>query len=173
MRIHIDPEKQQTTILVFRTKGISPETHEEMKELRQLLRRLRDARDRDLDRRSLQARQDVEWGLDGLHHSRNSVVQLSAIAVAIPCSWLAVEMKKAREQGQVVEEIQRLGGRIVYDYEDRPGATPVPPGLIWLQTLLHEEFFADVVGVAGAQLASAVSQAKVPERRETLGSYAD
>ena len=32
------------------------------------------------------------------------------VVVALPCSWLAVEMKKAREQKKVVEEIYGMAG---------------------------------------------------------------
>ena len=39
------------------------------------------------------------------------------VAVALPCSWLAVEMKAAREQANSVGAIRMLGGRITYDYE--------------------------------------------------------
>ena len=35
------------------------------------------------------------------------------VAVAIPCSWLAVEMKRAREQREAVEGIVRLGGGVL------------------------------------------------------------
>ena len=32
------------------------------------------------------------------------------VAVALPCSWLAEEMKKAREQSQAVRAIEKLSG---------------------------------------------------------------
>jgi hypothetical protein len=70
----------------------------------------------------------------------------AVVVIAVPFSWLAVEMKKAKEQQEVVEEIHRLGGRTVYDYEEPPRATPVPAPHrpMWLQKLLDEDFFSDV-----------------------------
>lgn len=53
----------------------------------------------------IQARQDVEWGLDGLHHSRNSVVQLSAIAVAIP--WSVCQQMIAGVRGVSAKQLKR------------------------------------------------------------------
>ena len=49
-----------------------------------------------------------------------------AVVVAIPCSWLATEMKKAREQREAVEGIWKAGGMVSYDYQLDPdgGVTP-------------------------------------------------
>jgi hypothetical protein len=38
-----------------------------------------------------------------------------AIAVAVPCSWLAVEVKIAKEQRETVNEIKKRGGKVAYD----------------------------------------------------------
>jgi hypothetical protein len=38
------------------------------------------------------------------------------LAVAIPASWLAVEMKWVREQREAVAAIEKLGGGVKYDY---------------------------------------------------------
>ena len=46
------------------------------------------------------------------------------LAVALPCSWLAVEMKAAREQQSAAEAIKKLGGRV-----ERSG----PSGPNWLR----------------------------------------
>jgi hypothetical protein len=57
------------------------------------------------------------------------------IAVAIPCSWLAVEMKRAREQKAAVEAIYHFGGKVFYQYSycsDRS-----------LTNLLSHEFLAE------------------------------
>ena len=44
------------------------------------------------------------------------------VVVAIPCSWLATEMKKAREQAEFVRAIQEEGGYVSWDYEkDKQG----------------------------------------------------
>ncbi len=67
------------------------------------------------------------------------------VVVALPCSWLAVEMKNAREQKKTVAAIEKLGGNIEYDYES--GQTQEPPGPAWLRRLLENDFFASVVQV--------------------------
>jgi hypothetical protein len=74
------------------------------------------------------------------------------LVVAIPCSWMAVETKNARQQGEAVEEIKKLGGQVVYDYQVfqpfnslRPPSGPPEPA--WLRNPLGEDFFATAVGV--------------------------
>ena len=43
---------------------------------------------------------------------------LLTLVVAIPCSWLATEVKQAREQREVVKWIESAGGGVVlYDYQ--------------------------------------------------------
>ena len=70
------------------------------------------------------------------------------VAVALPCSWLAVEMKKASEQREAVGAIKKAGGGVLYDWQfDANGATnsnSEPPGPIWLRSLLGEDFFQSV-----------------------------
>jgi hypothetical protein len=73
------------------------------------------------------------------------------VVVAIPFSWLGVEMKRAREQREAVEEIQKLGGEVQYDREFSESLAlmpnPAPPKLVWLQAFLDGDFFDNVVGV--------------------------
>jgi hypothetical protein len=99
------------------------------------------------------------------------------IVVAIPCSWLAVELKWAREQKEAVEAIRKAGGGFVlYDFSyngfdisgiliffrnstvratdgtDSPVTSiPVtgngPASPIWLWNLLGHDFFHDVTAV--------------------------
>jgi hypothetical protein len=80
---------------------------------------------------------------------------VATVVVAIPFSWLAVEMKRAREQREVVEAIRKLGG-VGYFHELY---TPFPemPGPVWLQKCLGTDFFADVFQVAlhGTQVTDA------------------
>ena len=45
---------------------------------------------------------------------------LLAVVVAVPCSWLATEMKAAREQREAVEEIAKLAWSVVYSFEPQP-----------------------------------------------------
>jgi hypothetical protein len=61
------------------------------------------------------------------------------VAVAIPFSWLAVEMKKAREQREAVDRIDNSGGRVFYDYIN--GIHRTEPGLNQLIGLLSDDFF--------------------------------
>ena len=71
------------------------------------------------------------------------------VAVAIPCSWMATEMKAAKRQKEVVEEIENVGVSVRYDWEvgaDRilqPNAQPPEPA--WLRNLLGAGFFDNVV----------------------------
>jgi len=74
------------------------------------------------------------------------------VAVAIPCSWLAMKMREAERQRKTVEAIHKAGGPFYYDYQptDR---FPVPwwtelSGPAWLVRLVGVDFFADVVGVS-------------------------
>jgi hypothetical protein len=76
------------------------------------------------------------------------------VAVAIPCSWLAVEMKKAKEQAEAVQAIESEGGGVYYDIL---GGEPPEPAR--LRGLLGDNFFRNVfavqflgVRVAGAGL---------------------
>ena len=82
----------------------------------------------------------------------DSVAAGATVAVAFPCSWLAVEMKKAREQKEVVEAIvvakMRGGGG---------GGQPDKCQPSTLRSLSHQErrgcgvwwddFFANVEGM--------------------------
>ena len=58
------------------------------------------------------------------------------VAVAVPCSWLAVDMKKVRDQHEM---IWRLGGKAPH-WVDYAG----PPEPACLRRLLGGEFFTDV-----------------------------
>ena len=80
------------------------------------------------------------------------------VAVAIPCSWFALEMKEARNQHEVVVEIEKScgfkGGGVWYDYQfdtalgfstNSNPQSPVPP---WLRKLLGNDFFSHVCYVS-------------------------
>ncbi len=77
------------------------------------------------------------------------------VAVAVPCCWLAVKLRKAERQRQAVEAVEAMreaGGWVMYDYEfDESGVytgrKAEPPAPAWLRELLGVDFFADVVGV--------------------------
>lgn len=73
------------------------------------------------------------------------------VCVAVPCSWLAVEMWQARKQKEAVEAIVKVRGRVLYGYQVDASYNIVreaePPGLPWLRNLLGQDFFSDVAHV--------------------------
>jgi hypothetical protein len=58
------------------------------------------------------------------------------VVVAVPGGWLAVEMTKAREQKEVVKEIEEGGGWVGYDCQ--PEDHSVPPGKLYCPYGLRE-----------------------------------
>jgi hypothetical protein len=68
------------------------------------------------------------------------------VVVAVPCSWLATEMKAARKQREAVAAIEKAGGKVGYDYEPDPYLVPdaEPPGPAWLRKLLGNDLFVSV-----------------------------
>ncbi|MGO8688436.1 MAG: leucine-rich repeat domain-containing protein [Thermoguttaceae bacterium] len=74
---------------------------------------------------------------------------LLAIYVAMPCSWLATEMKKAKMQREVVEAIEKVKGWESYDWEADVSRVE-PPQPRWLRHLLGDDFFTNVEGVGFA-----------------------
>ncbi len=72
------------------------------------------------------------------------------LAVALPCSWLAVEMKDAREQKEAVEAVVGAGGSALYDFQIDRRSNPTKstvPGPAWMRKVLGSSFFTSVVGV--------------------------
>jgi hypothetical protein len=67
------------------------------------------------------------------------------VAVAIPFSWLGVEMKKAREQREAVEWVRKMGGTVFYNPCRDPGTViPVSPVPHWLWDFFGDDFFGNV-----------------------------
>lgn len=84
---------------------------------------------------------------------------------AIPCSWFACRVARAKRQQAVVKAIEDLGGLVRYDYERHdthqdgwddnlesyvdPDFWKItePPGPVWLRNLVGVDFLADVVTV--------------------------
>ncbi len=67
------------------------------------------------------------------------------IVVAVPCSWFAAEMKKAREQKATVEAIERAGGYCEYDREVSGTFVYFTIyGPKWLRLFLGDGFFNEV-----------------------------
>ena len=76
------------------------------------------------------------------------------VVVALPISWLAVEMRAARKYEELVKAIENVahGGKgVYYDFQidasgdEIPGATP--PGPAWLTNVLEDDFFTDLACV--------------------------
>ena len=68
------------------------------------------------------------------------------VAVALPFSWLGVEMKKTGTQREAVEETLKEAGFIDYDYqENAPPGGAKPKGPTWLRLRLGDDFFNDVI----------------------------
>ncbi len=70
------------------------------------------------------------------------------VVVAIPCSWLAVEMKKARDQHEAVEKWQNefltlYNCQLDETERSLPGAAQAAPA--WLRRLTGDDFFADAI----------------------------
>lgn len=65
-------------------------------------------------------------------------LSLLAVAVALPFSWLTAEMKQARQQKAVREEIKKMVGLAQCDSQV---ARREPE---WLRSLLGEDFFSEV-----------------------------
>lgn len=73
---------------------------------------------------------------------------IAVLLLAVPLSWIAMRIEKARRQREAVEAIAKLGGGVRYDYHDGvcdPAEHPPIPSL--LLKLLGDDFFSDVVGV--------------------------
>lgn len=99
------------------------------------------------------------------------------VVVAIPCSWLAAEMKRAREQREAVAEIEKLNGAVEYDlpqyFDSLPPPPPPqrPPEPAWLLKLLGGDFFGDVVFVGYADEAADADLVQLKEFKHLQSLY--
>ncbi len=74
---------------------------------------------------------------------------IAVLLLALPLSWIAMRMEKARRQREAVETIAELHGMVWYDYHEILGDfAEHPPIPSLLLKLLGDDFFSDVVGVA-------------------------
>ena len=71
---------------------------------------------------------------------------LLVVAVALPFSWLAVEIQQTKREREAVAGIEELGGRVTYDWQFFSMGVPLPPppGPAWLRSMLGDYFFATV-----------------------------
>ncbi len=76
----------------------------------------------------------------------------------LPCSWLAVDLKRARDQAAVVNAIWQSGGWVRYDWQfggpihdfRQDAQPPEPP---WLRRTLGADFFGEVEAVLSDRVA--------------------
>ncbi len=73
-------------------------------------------------------------------------LMLMVVVVALPCSWMAVEMRKAREQEQARKHVFGDGGIVWYDWDTTEVQEDCGP--TWLRTLLGRDFFDIPVGAS-------------------------
>ena len=76
------------------------------------------------------------WFSGGGFNSRIRSLLVLVVVVALPFSWLAVEMKAAKTQQGVADEIRKEGGVVWYDYQvdahynwSKTATLPEPPSL--------------------------------------------
>lgn len=93
---------------------------------------------------------------------------LLVVAVAVPCSWMAVEVKKARKELAAVEESRKAHWGVGYEWQEIAilfgPRSAQPPEPAWLRNLLGQNFFAEI----GPVLVSGVTDADL-ERLKGLG----
>jgi hypothetical protein len=70
---------------------------------------------------------------------------LLTFVVAIPCSWLAVEMKRAKKQKEAVEAIWKMS--LEGSYDEKFEKSTSPHALVWLREQLGNDFFDNVFSV--------------------------
>jgi hypothetical protein len=70
------------------------------------------------------------------------------VAVALPCSWLGVEIRRAREQAAAVQRCFATGGLVVYDFDlEHMDDTPNQEEREWTRRVLGRDFFDVVIAV--------------------------
>jgi hypothetical protein len=70
---------------------------------------------------------------------------LMTLAVALPCSWFALEAKSTLRQAKVAEHINALGGNVRYDYDWDAATRMLPlqrPEPAWRIDLFGEDFYS-------------------------------
>ena len=105
------------------------------------------------------------------------------VVVALPCSWLGLEMKRAKQQRDAVAAIRRLGGNAIHDREFDVTASDDgdllvclaqinPPAPLWLRTLVGNDFFTTVDHVT-LRVEHAGARALSPEELHDLRDLLD
>lgn len=98
--------------------------------------------------------QNAEPGNDrGKPRSRRFQFSLGSLLLAttVVCLWLGTQVNAARRQREVASAVERLGGKVYYDWlldGDDPCTTEVgPPGPAWLRLWIGDDFFQTAVQV--------------------------
>ena len=70
------------------------------------------------------------------------------VAIAVPCRWMAVEIKAAREQTAAFAPVKQMGGWVAYDWECEANGDYLlnhlqarDPAPTWLRDLMGDAFF--------------------------------
>jgi hypothetical protein len=97
-------------------------------------------------------------------------LQTALLLLTLICllsGWLAVKARQAVRQRQMVEEIKKLGGSVVYDWQLDAQGLWLPgahvPGPKWLRSLLGDDFFQSVSNVGLDRAADSDSGLKYVE----------
>lgn len=69
------------------------------------------------------------------------------LLLSLPLSWFGTRLARAGKQREAVVAIKRLGGSVVYDWEDASSSSAAKPPSSWLRTLLGDDFFDTIVRV--------------------------
>ncbi len=94
---------------------------------------------------------------------------LLVVVVALPCSWFATEMKRARCQDEAAREIGRLDGWVAYFYDaNDPWSVLQAPAPNWLSGLLGNDFFGDVVYANMRGIGGEITRLQAFPRLKTL-----
>lgn len=77
------------------------------------------------------------------------------LLVTALCVALAVQVNRARAQREVADLIAKLGGKVVYDYQEAPGREPrwdaKVPGPEWLKSRIGDDYFRRITAVYGGK----------------------
>ena len=67
------------------------------------------------------------------------------VAVALPCSWVATEIREAKRHDEAVYLITKLGGSVLFDYQLDASNNLIngarPPATAWLRSCMGDGFF--------------------------------
>jgi hypothetical protein len=92
---------------------------------------------------------------------------LFVLVASVGMSWFAVKLNQARRQRAIVEKIESMGGQVKYDFQYDPSgkniddAKPFAP--FWLENLLGNDFFSNVIDITFLSRADDVTDSSIAE----------